>query len=190
MIGQRFALAVAALLLSTQLMSAKAELIRNGGFESGFWGWDLSGNTTGFTFVGETTVHSGRFAAVLFPHGLLGYMSQVIPTVPGETYRLTYWLANIGAPDVSNWFDVQWDGATVTRRIDSDPFEFTEFSLDLLALDPFTTLEFGFRNYPSYWILDDVSVALAPAAVPEPGTLALFGSTLLGMTALRRRRRR
>ena len=39
-----------------------------------------------------------------------------------------------------------------------------------------------------YWKLDNLTIAAAPAAVPEPATLALVGAALLGVAATRRRR--
>ena len=72
-------LGTASLTFSTSV----AQLITNGGFETGnLSGWTLSGNT-GYTGVVENSAHIGLYAAWLGPVGSLGFLSQPIATTPG-----------------------------------------------------------------------------------------------------------
>ena len=49
-------------------------------------------------------------------------------------------------------------------------------------------LTFTFRNDPNYWFLDNVSVTTGGITTPEPGTLVLFGSGIIGIAGVIRRK--
>src|SRR5262245_60755082 len=81
---------------------ASAQVVVNGGFETGdFTGWTQFGNT-GFTGVqagpfGGINPHGGQFHAFFGPVGSTGGISQVVPgTVLGGNYVLDFWLHNFG----------------------------------------------------------------------------------------------
>ena len=146
--------------LGSECDAVPGNLVTNCGFETGdFSGWDLSGDLS-YTGVDDASSHSGNFGAFLGPVYDLGFMAQRLPTNPGDTYGLTFWLANAEQP---NHFQVFWDGELIFDGVDLPDFPYTQYEFDdLIATSASTELKFGFYNLPSYLFLDDV-VAKAPA---------------------------
>jgi len=149
-------------------------LVQNGGFESGsFNGWVLSGNFGDATVsTSSLDAHSGQYGAALGPGGSLGYLSQTLPTVPGQPYLVSFWLDSQGG-DPSE-FLVTWDGDTLFDQVALGASGWTNMQFTAFATATNTTLTFGFRNDPSYFGLDDVSVqplasgSNAPVIVAQP----------------------
>src|SRR5207342_1372158 len=70
---------------------ANANLVTNGGFETGdFTGWTNGGNT-GFTGVDPGIQHSGTYGAFFGPIGSNGFLSQTLATTAGGVYTLSFW---------------------------------------------------------------------------------------------------
>jgi len=164
---------------------ASADLVFNGGFETGdFTGWIFSGNPIPGT-VDTASPHSGLYAADLIAAGSPGFMEQFLSTTPGVTYNLTYFL-DVSADSTGGpvEFMTQVSGVTVFDQTNIPPQSYTRYSFLFLATGTATDLKFGFRNDPGTLFLDDISVA----PIPEPSSLWLgFLGTALAAIAMRRR---
>lgn len=174
-------------------------LIQNGGFETGdFSYWMLSANSA-FTKVmpGSGTgsnpqaVHSGSYGVQLGQAHSLGYLSQTIPTTPGQLYLLSFWLQNPFSGDTPNEFQVAWNNDPATNNVIYDQTNLVRLgwtNMQFLVQAPTSsaTLQLGFRNDPQSFDLDDISVV----AVPTPayrsittanGVLTLTWTTMPGL---------
>lgn len=155
------------------------DLVQNGGFETGdFTGWTISDpsqnlvtNTTYIFAPPNFPVHSGDYYALLGEGGSLAYLTQTIPTTPGQVYQISFWL-NCDT-ETPNEFLFNWNGQTLfDGALTSDDFDGTNFTPNVWSNFQFTAtatasstvIEFGARNDSSYFGLDDVSVQ--PFVVP------------------------
>jgi hypothetical protein len=171
---------------------ANADLVVNGGFETGdFTGWTRAGNP-GFTFVTTFNPNSGNFAAALGPVGSPGYLGQLLATTPGTAYTVSFALASDGL--TPSMFQATFGGTTLLSLTDLPATSgYTTYTFSVTATSPLTPLTFAFRNDPGYLRLDDVQVnpTGGPAANPEPSGLALLGlggAALAGCLCRRRKR--
>ena len=163
-------------LVFTAPIQAAVPLVQNGGFETGdFSSWTQSGGTD-HTYVSSTStyVHSGIYGAELGPISSLGYLSQTLATVPGQTYLLSFWVENFAS--TNDAFNVAWNGSTLSDQTNLPAFGWSNYVFAVTATNTSMVLQFGFYNNPSYFGLDDISVTplcagltfdtLAVAAVP------------------------
>jgi len=179
----------AAVLAVLPLASASADLVTNGGFETGdLSGWTLGGATADL----ETTnapVHSGTYAGEFGPQ-TTGTITQILATTPGQAYSLSFWLSN--GTSTSSLFEATIVGSFTNSLTNAPAFDFTQFVYNFVATTSSTTLTFAFVEPGSFWWLDDVAVTETGSTTtpsPEPASIALLGAGLAGFGGLRRKRK-
>jgi hypothetical protein len=154
-------------------------LVVNGGFETGdLTGWTPGGDLSQPQYDQVTTAepHSGTYALEIGVIGDEYDVDQDIPTAPGATYQVQFWLAN-GGGTPSN-FTASFGAITLLSLNDTSAQGYTEYTYDVTATSSSTELLFVGRQDPSFWYLDDVSVVgvsdVDPALVP--GTSNVVGN--------------
>ena len=169
---------------------AKANLVTNGGFESGDFppGWTLGGDT-GFDSVRGPDFginpHSGSFQALLSV-STGSSISQMLALTVGTTYTVDFWLANNDFGATS--FAASLGGVTGFSVTNAGPSAYTEHTFNFTYTGGSTELLFTDSRTDGAWLLDDVSVNPKGVGVPDGGsTVSLLSFALLGLAALRRR---
>lgn len=168
--------------------ASAANLVQNGNFETGdFSGWSLSGNVE-YTRVIDFEGLDETFAARVGPVGSAGVLAQTLVTAVGVSYEISFWLRN--ESDGTNRFEASFGDTSLLLDLrDQTAFPFRRYTFVRTASNESTALRFTYRNDPSYWYLDSVSVT--PLAVPEPASWAMIiaGFGLIGAASRRRRTR-
>ena len=170
--------AILGLALSLNASSAAGtNLVVNGSFETGdFAGWSVVDSSSGTWVTTGDAAQAGRFGVMTGPFGTWGTLSQVLPTIPGRTYQLEYWLDSVTPGP--NAFRATWDGQVAGNAlVDVDPLGFRRFTVTgLLATSNATTLTFAFQHEPSFFYFDNVSV-VAAGAEPPMADVAIHSAT-------------
>ena len=182
------------LVLSTLLVLAlasgaqAANLIVNGGFETGdYTGWTSTGPgrfAVEPSGVGGWPSHSGNFFSWEGAIGSDHLLSQTFADTAGQGLTIAFWYGSSGS--TPNDLNVFWNAGLIFNLTDlaSTKPDYSLFRFFVTATGT-DTLTIGIRNDFSFQALDDVSVT---PTIPEPGTLVLMGSGLLGLAVMIRRK--
>jgi hypothetical protein len=107
--------------------------------------------------------------------GSLAYLSQTVPTSPGQAYLLSFWLANpvAGTPNqfVVNWNTNLSSTNTILSQTNLGAFNWTNEQFVVLAAGASSVLQFGFQDDPQYLGLDDVSLVLVSPPIAANAVL-------------------
>jgi len=184
--------ALAVALLFSAPKTFAQNLLTNGSFESGdFTGWSTGGNfedtevVTGPFYV-YTGAQDGNFYAVAGPVGSPGTIGQSFTDTAGASYTFSFYMASVG--DDPSHFTAFWNNTPVLDM--SDPNNggvWTLYSFNETGTGH-DSITFAFQDDPAYIALDNVSVTPAGGSTPEPSSILLLGTGILGLGSVARRK--
>jgi len=171
------------------VLVAGQNLVQNGDFENYPYSlpdWAQTGGigiynetpypTFNYDFVDDGSVtgfnpYSGSMFCVFGTAGAVGYISQSIPTVAGQSFVLSFWLMN-ATSGTTEKFLVNWNtNSTTTNTIynllNPPAFDWSNVVFYVTATSTNTTLQFGGRSDPNLFGLDDVTLISIPPPNPR-----------------------
>ena len=203
MSATRWTILLASLVAATPA-ALSAQVVNNGGFESGNAGWTFAANdcsnaagnpTAGPSYTGTTTAggtyarpRAGAYDLWMGAAGCTPSVSQALTTVAGQTYSLGFWAKVNGAlNNVPNHLTVTFNSSTLLNQQMSDTtWRHLVFNVTALGRDQ---LVFAASNIYGGTEIDEVSLTHV-AATPEPRTPVLLATGLLGLIPVLRRKQK
>jgi hypothetical protein len=159
----------------TATLQLGQSIVQNGGFESGaFSSWTLVGTGPNINLVDSGSPiasHSGTYAAAFGQYGKIATLSQKLPTLAGQSYLLSFWLSNPGSAQHTEQFTVNWNTNKIFGITNPAIFNWTNALFIVTATATNSTLQFGARNDPAYFGLDDVTVQPIPSLSIQTSTM-------------------
>jgi len=188
-------LGAASLCAGFALPASAGNIVINGGFENGVDRWTFGSSTSLFSggHTGEFSVRGQCPPASLncFSRSInYSHVKQVLTTVPGEMYTLSFW-AHSQSNAIAE-IAVDWNGLPVEQHILFSSGEYRQYSITgLIASHATTELKIYLGNHGggTRTYIDDIGVYGQVPQVPEPAMAGLLLAGLGVIGVLRRRAR-
>jgi hypothetical protein len=141
--------------------AADAQIVVNGGFETGdFTGWTPFGETN-IQGVWNGEPHSGVYSA-FFGADISSGISQNLNVPAGATLQVSFWLVNENG-ETPNSCSVTLDGQTVASVTDFTSLTYQQFTATITVANANPALVFTLSDPPYYLDVDDVQVTMTRA---------------------------